>query len=126
MRAVRVHELIGPAGLRVDEVPDPKVGPGQVLIDVRAAGVNFPDVLLSRGLYQFKPTPPFSPGGECAGIVREVGPGVTSVAPGDRVALTTVAGTFAEKICVPEAAVVSPPDAVGDADLLGEGAGDGG
>src|SRR5215468_8837977 len=113
MRAVRVHELTGPSGLRVDDVPEPTVGAGQVLLDVRAAGVNFPDVLLSRGLYQFKPTPPFSPGGECAGVVLEVGPGVTSVAPGDRVALTTVAGTFAERICAPEAGVIKLPDAVG-------------
>jgi NADPH2:quinone reductase len=112
MRAVRVHELIGPSGLRVDEVPDPSVGPGQVLIEVRASGVNFPDVLLSRGLYQFKPTPPFSPGGECAGVVRQVGAGVTSVAPGDRVAVTVVSGTFVEKLCVPEATVIKLPDAV--------------
>lgn len=113
MRAVRIHELIGPSGLRVDEVPDPSAGPGQVLIDVRASGVNFPDVLLSRGLYQFKPPPPFSPGGECAGVVREVGAGVTRVAPGDRVALTQVNGTFVEKLVVPEAAVFKLPDAVG-------------
>src|SRR5215510_9823957 len=113
MRAVRVHELTGPSALRVDEVRDPKPGSGQVLIEVRAAGVNFPDVLLSRGLYQFKPTPPFSPGGECAGIVREVGAGVTSVAPGDRVALTTVSGTFVEKLCAAEASVIKLPDAVG-------------
>jgi NADPH2:quinone reductase len=113
MRAVRVHELIGPAGLRVDEVADPSPGAGQVLIDVRAAGVNFPDVLLSRGLYQFKPPTPFSPGGECAGVVREVGAGVTAVAPGDRVALTVVAGAFAEKLCVPEASVFKLPDQVG-------------
>jgi NADPH2:quinone reductase len=112
MRAVRVHELIGPSGLRVDEIPDPSAGPGQVLIDVRASGVNFPDVLLSRGLYQFKPPPPFSPGGECAGVVREVGAGVTRVAPGDRVALTQVSGTFVEKLVVPEAAVFKLPDAV--------------
>jgi NADPH2:quinone reductase len=112
MRAVRVHELIGPSGLRVDELPDPSVGPGQVLIDVRASGVNFPDVLLSRGLYQFKPPPPFSPGGECAGVVREVGAGVTRVAPGDRVALTQVSGTFVEKLVVPEAAVFQLPDVV--------------
>jgi NADPH:quinone reductase len=113
MRAVRAHDLSGPSGLRVDEVPDPTVGTGQVLIEVRAAGVNFPDVLLSRGLYQFKPTPPFSPGGECAGIVRAVGAGVTSVAPGDRVAATVVHGAFVEQICVPEIAVVKLPDAVG-------------
>jgi NADPH2:quinone reductase len=112
MRAVRVHELIGPSGLRVDEIPDPSAGPGQVLIDVRASGVNFPDVLLSRGLYQFKPPPPFSPGGECAGVVSEVGAGVTRVAPGDRVALTQVSGTFVEKLVVPEAAVFKLPDAV--------------
>jgi NADPH2:quinone reductase len=112
MRAVRVHELIGPSGLRVDELPDPSVGAGQVLVEVRASGVNFPDVLLSRGLYQFKPPPPFSPGGECAGVVREVGAGVTGVAPGDRVALTQISGTFVEKLCVPEAAVFKLPDAV--------------
>jgi NADPH2:quinone reductase len=113
MRAVRVHELTGPSALRVDDVPDPTVGPGQVLIDVRACGVNFPDVLLSRGLYQFKPNPPFSPGGECAGIVREVGAGVTTVVPGDRVAATIVNGGYVEKICLPEPAVIKLPDAVG-------------
>jgi len=112
MRAVRVHELIGPSGLRVDEIPTPSVGAGQILIEVRASGVNFPDVLLSRGLYQFKPPPPFSPGGECAGIVREIGAGVTRVAPGDRVALTQVNGTFVEQLVVPEAAVIKLPDAV--------------
>ncbi len=112
MRAVRVHELIGPSGLRIDELPDPKVDAGQVLIDVRASGVNFPDVLLSRGLYQFKPTLPFSPGAECAGVVREVGAGVTRVAPGDRVALTQVNGTFVDKLVAAEAAVIKLPDAV--------------
>ena len=113
MRAVRVHELTGPAALRVDEVPEPTAGAGQVLIEVKAAGVNFPDVLLSRGMYQFKPTPPFSPGGECAGVVRAVGAGVTRVAPGDRVAVTVLHGAYAEQLCVPEAAVVSLPDAIG-------------
>jgi NADPH2:quinone reductase len=112
MRAVRVHELTGPSALRVDDVPEPRPGAGQVLVDVRACGVNFPDVLLSRGMYQFKPTLPFSPGGELAGVVREVGPGVTSVAPGDRVAATLVSGAFVEAICLPEAAVVKLPDAV--------------
>jgi NADPH:quinone reductase len=113
MRAVRAHDLSGPSGLRVDEVPDPSVGAGQVLIEVRAAGVNFPDVLLTRGMYQFKPTPPFSPGGECAGVVRAVGAGVTTVAPGDRVATTVVSGAFVELICVPEMAVIKLPEAVG-------------
>ena len=113
MRAVRAHDHSGPSGLRVDEVPDPTVGPGQVLIEVHAAGVNFPDVLLSRGMYQFKPPLPFSPGGECAGVVREIGAGVTSVVPGDRVAATTIHGAFVELACLPEAGVIKLPAGVG-------------
>jgi len=112
MRAVRVHELTGPGALRVDDVPDPTPGPGQVLVEVRACGVNFPDVLLTRGKYQFKPALPFSPGGECSGLVRAIGDGVTRVAPGDRVAATVVAGAYVEQICLPEATVVQLPDAV--------------
>jgi NADPH2:quinone reductase len=113
MRAVRVHELTGPSALRVDDIPEPPVSTGHVLIDVKAAGVNFPDVLLTRGLYQFKPVPPFSPGGEAAGVVRAVGEGVKSVAVGDRVAASVLHGAFAEVISVPEMAVVKLPDAVG-------------
>lgn len=114
MRAVRVHELTGPSALRLDtDVPDPTAGPGQVVIDVKAAGVNFPDILLTKGMYQFKPAPPFSPGGECAGVVSAVGSGVTSVAVGDRVATTLLYGAFAEKVVAPEAGVVKLPDAVG-------------
>jgi len=112
MRAVRIHELTGPAALRVDDVPEPVVGAGQVLIGVRACGVNFPDVLLSRGLYQFKPAPPFVPGGELAGTVLAVGAGVTSVAPGDRVATWMLYGAFAERVCAPELAVVKLPAGV--------------
>ncbi|WP_394842649.1 NADPH:quinone oxidoreductase family protein [Pendulispora brunnea] len=112
MRAVRVHQLTGPSGLEVDEVPEPKVGPGEVLLDVKAAGVNFPDLLLSYGKYQFKPEPPFVPGGEASGVVREVGAGVTKVAPGDRVATTMIHGAFAEVIVVPDAMVAKIGDAV--------------
>jgi NADPH:quinone reductase len=112
MRAVRVHELEGPRGLRVDDVPEPSPGQGEILVDVRAAGVNFPDVLLSHGKYQFRPDPPFSPGGEAAGIVRAVGAGVTSLAVGDRVAATMLHGAFAERIVVPELAAVKVPDGV--------------
>ncbi len=88
MRAVRCHELVGPSGLRVDELPNPEPGPSEIAIDVRAAGVNFPDVLITEGKYQFKPTPPFIPGGEVAGVVAAVGEGVTGFAVGDRVAAT--------------------------------------
>ena len=112
MRAVRSHELTGPQALRVDEVPDPAPEAGEVLIEVRAAGVNFPDVLLSYGKYQFKPAPPFVPGGEAAGVVRSVGPGVRAVSPGDRVCTTLVHGAFAELIVVPEASVVKLPATV--------------
>ena len=112
MKAVRVHTYDGPAALRVDDVDEPKAGAGEVLIDVKAAGVNFPDVLLSRGKYQFKPPPPFAPGGEAAGIVKAVGTGVTDFAVGDRVATTLIHGAFAERIVVPAMATVKLPDAV--------------
>ena len=113
MRAVRVHELTGPQALRVDDdVPEPIAGAGQVVVDVHAAGVNFPDILLTRGKYQFKPNPPFSPGGEAAGVVSAVGSGVTSVAVGDRVAATMLYGAFAEKIVIPELALTKLPDNV--------------
>ncbi len=112
MRAVRIHELVGPSGLRVDEVDDPKAGPGQILIDVKAAGVNFPDVLITQGKYQFKPALPFSPGGEVAGVVSAVGSGVTSFGVGDRVAATVLYGAYAEKLAVPEAAAVKLPESV--------------
>jgi NADPH2:quinone reductase len=75
--------------------------------------VNFPDVLLSHGKYQFKPPLPFVPGGEAAGMVKAVGKGVTGLAAGDRVAATMIHGAFAERIVTPEAAVVKLPDAVG-------------
>jgi NADPH2:quinone reductase len=112
MRAVRCHELTGPKSLRVDEIPAPTPGPGEVLIEVHAAGINFPDVLLTYGKYQFKAEPPFIPGGEAAGIVRAVGGGVNDFAPGDRVAATLMNGAFAEQIVAPEGAVVKLPDAV--------------
>jgi len=112
MRAVRIHSLDGPGALRVDEVPEPSCGAGDVLVEVRAAGLNFPDVLLTRGKYQFKPAPPFSPGGEGAGVVRAVGAGVTEFAPGDRVAFTTIHGAFAEHVVLPAMAIVKLPEAV--------------
>ncbi|HSN25929.1 MAG TPA: NADPH:quinone oxidoreductase family protein [Kofleriaceae bacterium] len=112
MRAVRVHELTGPGALRVDEVPDLQAAPGQVVVDVKAAGVNFPDILITQGKYQFKPALPFSPGGEIAGVVRAVGAGVSTVKPGDRVAATMLYGGYAEQALLPELACVKLPDAV--------------
>jgi len=112
MRAVRCHELIGPEGLRVDELPEPDAGSGEIVIDVKAAGVNFPDVLITQGKYQFKPEPPFIPGGEVAGIVRKVGAGVTEFSVGDRVAATMLFGAFAEQVASPAAGAVKLPDGV--------------
>jgi NADPH2:quinone reductase len=112
MRAVRCHELTGPSALRVDELPEPTADAGQVLVDVRAAGVNFPDVLITEGKYQFKPTPPFVPGGEVAGVVQAIGDGVTGVAVGDRVAATMLFGGFAERVACLAASVTKLPDGV--------------
>ena len=126
MRAVRIHELIGPSGVRVDaDLPEPSPGPGEILIDVRAAGVNFPDVLLSHGKYQFKPPPPFVPGGELAGTVTAIGSGVKTIAVGDRVAATMIHGAFAERVVANEFGSVKLPDAMtfeqGAASILGYG-----
>ena len=73
MKAVICSKLEGPGALAVGELPDPKPGPGQVVIDVKAASLNFPDALMVRGLYQVKPPLPFSPGAELSGVVVAVG-----------------------------------------------------
>ena len=85
MKALQCVELGMPDKLQVNEISDPEVLPGHVLIDNKAASVNFPDVLMIQGLYQFQPELPFSPGGESAGIVSSVGEGVKNIAVGDRV-----------------------------------------
>jgi NADPH2:quinone reductase len=116
MRAVRCHELVGPSALRYDEIEPPTPKDGEVAIDVNAAGVNFPDVLITEGKYQFQPTLPFIPGNEVAGVVHSVGRGVTRVKPGDRVAATMIHGAFAERVVVPEPAAMPIPDGVSDSE----------
>ena len=111
MRAVQVVELNGPSSVQVVDVDLPQRPDGHVLVDVAAAGVNFPDVLLTKGLYQYKPDPPFTLGSECAGTVREAGEGSRFTA-GDRVVAFTMSGVFAETVAVPEWAVLPLPDAV--------------
>jgi len=110
MRAVLCKEFGPPEKLVVEEVPSPAAGKGEVRIDVHAAAVNFPDLLIIQNKYQFKPPLPFSPGGEVAGTVREVGAGVSAVKPGDRVLATTMWGGFAEEIVVDEGRVAPIPD----------------
>jgi NADPH2:quinone reductase len=99
MRAQRFESLDGPDGLRPAEVPTP-TSSGQVIIDVAAAGVSFPEVLMSRGLYQMKPDLPFVPGVEVAGTVREA-PADSGFAVGDRVMAVTMLGGFAEVAAAP-------------------------
>src|SRR5215469_9869870 len=97
MKAVLCKALGSPESLVVEEVESPAPGPGQVVISVKAAGVNFPDSLIIQGKYQFQPPLPFSPGGEVAGIVKDVGAGVESVQIGDRVTAWSAFGGFAEE-----------------------------
>jgi NADPH:quinone reductase len=114
MRAVVCKELSGPGGLVVEDVPVPEPGPGEVRIRVRAAGINFADTLIIRGRYQEKPAPPFVPGMEIAGRIDACGPGVSGVAPGDRVMATLAYGGFAEAAVCPMDAVVRLPETMDD------------
>jgi NADPH:quinone reductase len=109
MRAVRVTELGGPASLELVEVDEPEADGGNLLIDVKAAGVAFPDLLLSRGQYQMKPDPPFTLGTECAGTVRRAPEG-SGFAAGDRVMAMTMLGAFAEVAAALPALTFRLPD----------------
>jgi NADPH2:quinone reductase len=97
MKAIRVHEFGAPEVMRLEEVPDPKPGQGQVLVRVKAAGVNPADTYVRSGAYAIKPPLPFTPGFDAAGVVEAVGAGVTGVAVGDRVyTVQTLSGAYAE------------------------------
>jgi NADPH2:quinone reductase len=109
---VLCKELGPPEKLVVEQVPSPRPGKGQVVISVKAAGVNFPDTLIIQGKYQFKPEPPFSPGGEVAGVIKEIGEGVTRVKPGDRVIVASTHGGFAEEMAADADRVIAMPDAM--------------
>lgn len=113
MRAIVVDRWMEPAELAVSEIPAPAVGPGQLGVEVRAAGCNFFDILLVQGRYQVKPPFPFVPGGEVAGVVREVGAGVTGFAPGDRVLAAVPIGGYAERIALPAAFAHRMPESMG-------------
>jgi NADPH2:quinone reductase len=96
MKALMSLSPGGPETLVLEDVPEPVPGAGQVRVQVRAIGVNFPDLLIIQDLYQIKPPRPFSPGGELAGVVDKVGEGVTRVRPGDRVLVSPVRSAMAE------------------------------
>ncbi|RMD92820.1 MAG: NADPH:quinone oxidoreductase family protein, partial [Alphaproteobacteria bacterium] len=112
MRAMLSVEPGGPDSLQLTELDTPQPKKGEVLIAVKAAGVNFPDTLMIRDLYQFKPPRPFAPGGELAGVVEAVGEGVGRVRPGDRVIALPGSGAFATHAVVPEAVVIPIPDSM--------------
>jgi NADPH:quinone reductase len=98
MRAVLCKAYGPPESLIVEDVPSPIAGPGEVVVSVKAASVNFPDVLIIQNKYQVKPPLPFSPGSELAGVVKSVGAGVTGWKPGDPVMAITGYGAFAEEV----------------------------
>ena len=98
MKAVLCKQYGPPDSLVVEELPSPHPGPGEVVVAVRAASVNFPDVLIIQNKYQFKPPLPFSPGSELAGVVKEVGAGVTAYRAGDKVMAFTTYGAFAQEV----------------------------
>ncbi|MBX5485037.1 MAG: NADPH:quinone oxidoreductase family protein [Mycolicibacterium hassiacum] len=111
MRAIQVASLDGPQAAKLVDIPEPSAEDA-VLIDVHAAGVAFPDVLQTRGLYQYKPDLPYTPGGEVAGVVRSA-PAGAHVRPGDRVCgLTMICGAMAEVVALPPDRVFTLPDNV--------------
>jgi NADPH:quinone reductase len=112
MLAARCLRYGRPDVLVVEEVPDPVAGDGHVVVDVAAAAVNFPDVLLVADKYQITVPLPFIPGSELAGTVRSVGPGVTQWSIGDRVMGSTLVGAFAQQVALPVTSLVSVPDGI--------------
>jgi NADPH:quinone reductase len=110
VKVIRVHAYGGPDVLRVEEVEVPRPGPGQALVRIEAVGVNFMEIYQRTGHY--KVTPPFTPGTEAAGTVEAVGPGVSTVAPGDRVGSINMLGAYAEYALAPAERLVPLPDRV--------------
>ena len=114
MKAVLCKAWGPPESLVVEDVVLPAPGPGEVHIEVKAASVNYPDVLIIQKKYQVQPPLPFTPGSEAAGVVRAVGEGVRHVKPGDRVIAFTGTGAFAEELIAPASGVIPLPGNVPD------------
>ena len=112
MRALQCTELGGPDKLEINEIESPSAIPGPVVIDVKSGSINFPDVLMIQGLYQYQPPLPFTPGGESAGIISEIGEDVTKFKVGDKVFAMTGTGAFAEKILAHEGSCTLIPDSM--------------
>jgi NADPH2:quinone reductase len=110
MKAVLCKQFGPPDSLVYEDLPSPAAGAGEVVVSVKAASLNFPDVLIIQNKYQFKPPLPFSPGSEMSGVVKEVGAGVKGFKPGDRVIAFTTYGAFAEEVKVESARLVPIPE----------------
>ena len=112
MKAALCKSFDGPSGLAVEHVPDPAAGPGEVVVAVQYASLNFLDTLITRGKYQYKPALPFSPAAEFGGTIAEIGAGVTGLKIGQRVCGYAGWGAAAERIAVKADAITPVPDAV--------------
>src|SRR6201986_216587 len=110
MKAILCTHFGGPDELEYKDLPDPAPGSGEVVVGVKSAALNFFDTLIIAGKYQYKPPFPFSPAAEFAGVVESVGPGVTAVAPGDRVMGHMGWGAAREAVAVPVRQLAKIPD----------------
>ena len=110
MKAILCRQYGPPQSLTCEDLPSLKPGPGEAIVSMKAASVNFPDVLIIQNKYQVKPPLPFSPGSELAGVVKEVGEGVTNAKPGDRVIAFSSYGAFAEEVRVEAARLIPMPE----------------
>jgi NADPH:quinone reductase len=119
MKAVICKSLDGPHALVVEDVAEPMLVAGQVIVRVRAVGLNFADTLITRGKYQFRPELPFTPGAEIAGVIETVGPGVSGWQSGQRVMAYVNWGGAAQKIAVHADTLILVPDAVSDVTAAG-------
>ncbi|HEX3673050.1 MAG TPA: NADPH:quinone oxidoreductase family protein [Rhizomicrobium sp.] len=113
MKAALCTHYGPPEEMELREIESPKAGKGQIVLSVKACGVNFPDVLMIQDKYQFKPALPFPPGGEVAGLVKEIGEGVEGFRPGDRVCVSTGNGGFAEEAVADARRCILVPENVG-------------
>ena len=114
MKAIVCNEFAPVEQLKFIDVPDPQAKKGEVVVDIKACGVNFPDGLLVQGLYQLKPPFPFIPGGEVAGVISQLGEGVTHLKTGTRVIALCMLGGYAQKVACPATHVIPIPDAIPD------------
>lgn len=112
MKALRTHAAGGPETLTLDDLPDPVPGKGEVLVRVHACSINFPDTLMIRDLYQFRPERPYAPGSELAGTIEALGEGVSGWSVGDRVIAMIGNGGLAEKVVAPVSRLFGLPEGV--------------